>query len=50
MLGGFIKFVIAVGIASFCSVLLVYAFDDWYQDLERRRRARWREKQGRRYE
>ena len=50
MLGSLIKTIIAVGIASFLSLLLIYAFDDWYQDLERRRRARWREKQGRRYE
>ncbi len=50
MLGSLIKTIIAVGIASVLSLLLIYAFDDWYQDFEERRRARWREKQGRRYE
>ncbi len=50
MLAGFIKFVIAVGIACVLSLLLVYAFDDWYQHLEQRRRAKWRDKQGRRHE
>ena len=50
MLGSLLKIIITVSIACVLSLLLVYAFDDWYQDLEQRRRAKWREKQGRRHE
>ena len=48
MLGSIIKTVLMVGISAFLAMLLVYAFDDWYQDLERRRRAKWQRKHERR--
>ena len=44
MIGSFIKTVVMVGISAVLAMFLVYAFDDWYQDLERRRRAKWERK------
>lgn len=48
MIGSFIKTVVMVGISAVLAMFLVYAFDDWYQDLERRRRAKWQRKYDRR--
>lgn len=49
MLRSFVEFVIAVFIASTLSVILIYAFDEWYQDCERRRRAKWKARRGSRH-
>lgn len=47
MFGSFIKFVVMVGISAFMAMFLVTAFDEFYQDLEERRRAKWERKHSR---
>jgi len=41
MLRSFITHVILFGIAAVAAVILVAYFDDYYQDLETRRRTKW---------
>jgi hypothetical protein len=47
MLGSLFKFVFMVGISAVVAVIVVAAFDDYYQDLEERRMAKWQARQSR---
>jgi hypothetical protein len=47
MLSSLVKFVLMVGISAVVAVIVVSSFDAYYQDLEQRRRAKWKARQAR---
>ena len=48
MLRSFVTHIILFGISAVAAVILVAYFDDYYQDLEERRRAKWEARRCRR--
>ena len=48
MSSSFVTHIILFGISAVAAVILVAYFDDYYQDLEERRRAKWEARRSRR--